>query len=426
MASNNLLNFNGGSITLGQVPKAIELMEVTKRSLLLQSAPGYGKSAMVYQYGEQKGYKVFAFTGGLITRSNIYGVDFIDSDRNRCTHYPAEWFSEAMDSKNKSILFLDDFGNASPQEMMVLQQILGDRKLGNYNLPVEKFLIIGATNRQNDRSNVYNISSAILNRCCVLNVRLDANEFLTHAKQKFHPSVYAFLESRKYAITNDEEYIQENQLPKDLLGFYSANSSSNSIRPSPRTWEGVSHMLYKQQSNVLSDDYIGVFSSAVSGLVGKEITPMFMKSLKGTLNIPSTETLIQNCNDGFDYATIIGSDNEAISTVLSTLYQEIGKEVIKYQEALSKGQVEKVAAPNSQRSMYVYEPLNNLAKVINKIGNTKFKSINANVLVADTWDLIISNKSDIAKYTCLVDTIFHLPFLKERMKLKSSIINSLS
>ena len=424
MASNNLINFNGGNITLGQIPKAIELNEVTKRSLLLQSAPGYGKSSMIYQYAQQKGYKVFAFTGGLITRSNIYGVDFIDSVNNRCRHYPADWFSEAMEHNGKVILFLDDFGNANPQEMMILQQILGDRKLGNYDLPIEKFLIIGATNRQSDRSNVYSISSAILSRCCVLNVMLDPNEFLSYAKQTFHPSVYAFLESRKYAISNDPEYLQEHQLPKDLLGFYSASKSSNSINPCPRTWEAISSMLKKQQVNVLSEDNYLIFSNSVSGCVGKEITPMFMKSLKGTLNIPSIKTLIDNCNDKFNYSSIISSDNEALSTILYTLYQEINKEVIKYKELFEKGLIEKQTT-TSGRSYYIYEPLNDLAKVIDKIGNTEFKNVNANVLVADVWDLLISNKSDIKNYKCLVDTIFHLPFIKENVKMKTNIQNNL-
>ena len=418
----SLTNFNGGTITLGQIPKAIEFIEQTKRSLLLQSAPGYGKSSMVYLYGNQKGYRVFSFTGGLITRSNIYGVDFIDSTTNSCKHYTADWFTQALNEKGKVILFLDDFGNASPQETMILQQILGDRKLGNYDLPPDKFLIIACTNRQNDRANVYSISSAILSRCCVLNVKLDPEEFLVYAKKKFHPSVYAFLEARKYAISNDIEYLEENRLPADMLGFYSASNSSNSINPCPRTWEGVSDVLYHQQANVLSEENINIFTNTVSGYVGKEITPMFIKSLKGTLNIPSVRTLINKLDNDYDYADIISSDNEAISTVLYTLYQEIQKEVLNYKEALDKGLVEKVTT-ESQRTMYVYKPLNDLAYVINKIKNTKFKTINANVLVADVWDLII-NKED-KNYLYFIDTIFHLPFIKEAQKTKSKILNSI-
>lgn len=421
--TNKLVNFNGGTITLGQIPKAIELSEATKRSLLLQSAPGYGKSAMVYQYGEQKGYKVFSFTGGLLSKSNIYGVDFIDSENKSCQHYVADWYNQAINHNGKVILFLDDLGNAPPQEMMLLQQILGDRKLGNYSLPTDKFLIIGCTNRQNDRANVFSISSAILSRCCVIQVRLDPEEFLTYAKDNLHPSVYSFLKMRKYAISNDSDYLEENPIPSDLTGFYKASSSANSISPCPRTWEGVSHMLYKMQKNVLSDEYIDVFSNCVSGYVGNGITPIFIKSLKGTLNIPSIDTLVQNCKPSFDYTTIISSDNEALSSIIFTIYQEINKRLQTFKQLKEEGKLEEQL--NSKGLPYYdYPPIVELADVLNKIGKTNFNSVNSNVLVNDLWDLLISNKSSIY-HEEVMDTLFCLDYLKEFQKIKTEIKNSL-
>ena len=383
-----LASFNGGRITIGQIYQAIEMMELTDRTLMLSGAPGVGKSASVYKYAEDKGYDLYVFTGGLITRNNIYGVDFIQPDDKCSIHYAAEWYAKAIQSSRKVILFLDDFANAMPQEMNVLQQILGDRKLGNYDLPSSKFLIVGATNRQQDNANVHSISSPIISRCSIVQTDLSADEFLEYCKSNLHPSIFAFLDKRRWAISDDIEFLKANNVPNDVVGYGAKDASFSVVHPCPRTWKAVSDTLYKASFNVLDDNKIDVFREVIAGLIGSALAPIFIKSLRTTLNIPSINELINKLDKKYNYADLITADIEAISSISFTLYQKIVEEAGNLAKLIESDSVQKTTDKKGN-TIYIYDPLDKLLDVLGKLYNTDFgNGINSSVIVSNVIDLI--------------------------------------
>ncbi len=417
-----LANFNGGRITIGQIYNSIEMMELTDRTLMLCGSFGIGKSASVYKYAYDKGYDIFVFTGGLITKNNIYGVDFIEPEDKCSIHYPAEWYAKVIQSNRKAILFLDDFANALPQEMNILQQILGDRKLGNYDLPPDKFLIVGATNRQQDNANVHTISSPILSRCSVVQVDLNADEFLTYAKSNLHPSIFAFLDKRRWAISDDPEFLKANNVPSDVIGYGAKEASFSTVHPCPRTWKGISDVLYKAKFNVLDESRIDVFREVgVAGLIGSGLAPIFIKSLKTTLNIPSITELISKLDKKYNYADIITSDIEAISSISFTLYQKIVEEAAKLHNLIEDNNVQ-TTTDKKGNTIYVYKPLDDLLDVLGKLYETQFGSgINCSVIVSSVLDLL----GDVAKFKYFKEIISFLTskeVYREYMYNKNSVL----
>ena len=401
--SNKLSNFNGGEISLNSIPMQIELASYTNRSCLFMGQPGLGKSAKIYQYAKDNDYNIVVFTGGLLTKANIYGVDFINPDTKSCTHYVAEWYNNAINSDRKTVLFLDDFANANPQEMMVLQQLLGDRKLGNYDLPVDKSIIVGATNRANDNANVFNISSPILSRLVLLEVQLDVDEYLEFSASNNHPSVHAFLKDRKWAITNDSKFLAANGgVPTEFVG-YGANTN-NYVNPCPRTWSAVSDMLYKLTVNVLDDKYKEGFTQNVSGLIGSGLSSLFVRSLNSTLNIPSIEFLESTCMDkSVDYSKHITANLEAVSSVIFTVYQEINSRINTFAKLKDSNKVQSIVN-NKGRRTYIYPPVSNLMLVLNKIASTKFKEgINSKATISNVFDLLMSNSNVNVYYQLIED-----------------------
>jgi hypothetical protein len=393
--SNKLSNFNGGEITLNSIPMQIELASYTNRSCLFMGFPGLGKSAKIYQYAKDNDYNIVVFTGGLITKSNIYGVDFIDPETKACTHYVAEWYNNAINSDKKTLLFLDDFANANPQEMMILQQLLGDRKLGNYDLPTDKFIIVGATNRVGDNANVFNISSPIISRLVLLEVQLNVEEYLKYSANNNHPSVHAFLKDRKWAITNDSKFLAANGgVPTEFVG-YGANSN-NYVNPCPRTWSAVSDMLYKLTVNVLDDKYKQPFTENVSGLIGSSLSNIFIRSLNSTLNIPSIEFLESTCKDkSIDYSKHITANLEAVSSVIFTVYQEINNRMTTFVKLKDEG---KVNTSYDKKGIYTidYPPISNLMLVLDKLAYTEFKEgINAKATISNVFDMLMA-KQDVS------------------------------
>ena len=421
--SNRLTKFNGGKITINSIDKMIELVEGSGRTLLLFGGFGIGKSALVYKYAKDNKYDIYTFTGGLITKNNIYGVDFINPEDKCSIHYPAEWYAKAVNSNNKSILFLDDFANANPQEMMILQQILGDRKLGNYDLSSDKFIIVAATNRQGDNANVYSISSPILSRCCAIEVELKAEEFLEYCKNNIHPSVFAFLDKRRWAISDDIEYLKVNNVPDDAMGYGAKEASSCTVHPCPRTWKAVSDTLYKMKVNVLNEEYIDLFISIVSGFVGSALAPLFIKSLKTTLNIPTIKFLIDNCKDSVNYANHITSDHEAISSIIYTIYQEINKECVVFKSLIDEGKAITTYVKVGGVPKYEYEPLENLLDVLNKISLTNFDDINSAVIVANVMELLAHTDNKYYQYLMGVmkDKAYFREYAKNKDKINSAI-----
>lgn len=425
--SNKLIKFNGGKISINSIGNMIELVKDTGRALLLQGPPGVGKSALVYKYANDNELDIYTFTGGLITKNNIYGVDFINPDDKCSIHYPAEWYAKAVNSNNKVLLFLDDFANANPQEMMILQQILGDRKLGNYDLSKDKFIIVAATNRQGDNANVYSISSPILSRCCVVEVELVAEEYLEYCKNNIHPSVYAFLDQRRWAISDDVEYLKVNNVCDDAIGYGAKEASNCTVHPCPRTWKAVSDALYKMKVNVLNEDYINLFTNIVSGFVGSALSPLFIKSLKTTLNIPSIKFLIDNCKDSVDYAQHITNDHEAISSIIYTIYQEINKESVVLKTLIDEGKISVTYAKVGGTPKYEYSPLEELLNILDKISKTNFKDINSSVIVANVMELLATSNNNYYQY--LMAIMKDKPYFREYAKNKfiiDSAINSIS
>jgi hypothetical protein len=401
--SNKLSNFNGGEITLNSIPMQIKLASYTNRSCLFMGFPGLGKSAKIYQYAKDNDYNIVVFTGGLITKSNIYGVDFINPDTKACNHYVAEWYNNAINSDKKTVLFLDDFANANPQEMMILQQLLGDRKLGNYDLPTDKFIIVGATNRAGDNANVFSISSPIISRLVLLEVQLDVEEYLEYSANNNHPSVHAFLKDRKWAITNDSKFLAANGgVPTEFVG-YGANSN-NYVNPCPRTWSAVSDMLYKLTVNVLDDKYKESFTQNVSGLIGSSLSNIFVRSLNSTLNIPSIEFLESTCKDkSVDYSKHITANLEAVSSVIFTVYQEINNRMTTFVKLKDEGKIQ-TNYNKKGRMTYIYLPISNLMQVLDKLACTKFKEgINAPATISNVFDMLMANSSVNVYYQLIED-----------------------
>jgi hypothetical protein len=420
--SNKLSNFNGGEISLNSIPMQIELASYTNRSCLFMGFPGLGKSAKIYQYAKDNNYNIVVFTGGLITKANIYGVDFIEPETKACTHYVAEWYNQAINSDKKTVLFLDDFANANPQEMMILQQLLGDRKLGNYDLPTDKFIIVGATNRAGDNANVFNISSPILSRLVLLEVQLNVNEYLEYSANHNHPSVHAFLKDRKWAILNDSKFLQANgDVPTEFVGY--GSNSNNYVNPCPRTWSAVSDMLYKLTVNVLDDKYKEPFIQNVSGLIGSGLSSLFVRSLNSTLNIPSIEFLESTCNDkSTNYANHITANLEAVSSVIFTIYQEINCRISTFVRLKDEGKIQTNISKKGKMT-YVYPPISNLMQVLDKLAFTEFKDgINSKATISNVFDLLMANSNVNVFYMLIQDCE---PIINEHIVTKSTIDMSL-
>jgi hypothetical protein len=78
-------------------------------------------------------------------------------------------------------LFLDELPACAPDVQKAFYSLLLERRIGEFALPAGTW-VVAAGNRVQDRALVRSLSSALVNRVTILNVRVDVNEWMVWAR----------------------------------------------------------------------------------------------------------------------------------------------------------------------------------------------------------------------------------------------------
>ena len=186
---------NVETVTLGQAKQMIKALS-TEQSLLLLSPPGLGKSATVEQAAREMGLPIRSLLGTQIAPEDVSGIPKIVAERS--VFCPPRIL---LPPDNKPFfLFLDELPATSPDVQKAFYSLILDRRIGEFPLP-KGTAVMAAGNRIQDRALVRNMSSALLNRLIVLNVRVDANEWLQWARQNaIRKEIIAFIQFMPVAL----------------------------------------------------------------------------------------------------------------------------------------------------------------------------------------------------------------------------------
>ena len=186
-------------------------------SLMLWGAPGIGKSSLVAQVAEDHNLQLIDLRISQLAPTDLRGLPVVNEDRS--TWVPPEF----LPREGKGILFLDEINMAPPAIQGIAQQLILDRKVGNYELPKDWF-IWGAGNRKQDYASVFDMPAPLANRFMHIEITAKFEEFIEYAiKQKLDETIISFLKFRP-----------------NLLYKIDQNSPA---WPSPRSWDIASKLL---------------------------------------------------------------------------------------------------------------------------------------------------------------------------------------
>lgn len=163
------------SVTLGQARQLIRTL-AHRQSLLLLSAPGVGKSDTVAAAAAEAGLPCRSLLGTQIAPEDVSGIPRIVGERS--VFCPPRVL--LPESNEPFCLFLDELPACTPDIQKAFYSLLLERRIGEHRLP-EGTWVVAAGNRATDRALVRTISSALINRVILLNVRVDNDEWLTWA-----------------------------------------------------------------------------------------------------------------------------------------------------------------------------------------------------------------------------------------------------
>jgi Bacterial RNA polymerase, alpha chain C terminal domain/AAA domain (dynein-related subfamily) len=183
------------TVTLSQAKALIRCL-AHKQSLLLLSPPGVGKSETVAQAAVEAGLPCRSLLGTQIAPEDVSGIPRIIGERS--VFCPPRIL--LPENPEPFCLFLDELPACTPDIQKAFYSLLLERRLGEHHLPAGTW-VVAAGNRLEDRALVRSLSSALINRVIILQVRVDVGEWLawadTHAVRA---DIVAFVKSRPEAL----------------------------------------------------------------------------------------------------------------------------------------------------------------------------------------------------------------------------------
>ena len=235
--------------------------------VMLWGAPGIGKSQIINQVAKKHSALVIDIRLSQMEPSDLRGIPF----RNKNL---VDWSVPAMlpDSKRhgkEGILFLDEITAAPPSVSAAAYQLILDRKLGDYELPLG-WVIFAAGNRQGDRGVSYTMPAPLANRFSHYELEVHLDDWVEWAYgEKIDERIIGFLRYR----------------PELLFDFDAAHNPISF--PSPRTWEFTHRALVKY------GDDLSLFCAAASACVGEVAGVEVSTFIKHIADLPDLDAIVR-------------------------------------------------------------------------------------------------------------------------------------
>lgn len=243
-------------------------------STMIWGPPGIGKSSIVAQIAQQQKMDFIDVRLSQLAPTDLRGLPVAENGISKW--YPPEF----LPTEGKGILFLDELNMAPPAMQGMAQQLILDRKVGNYTVPPHWF-VWAAGNRKEDRAAVFDMPTPLANRFLHLKVEAEFDSFKEYAiASKIHEQVIAFLSYRPTLL-----HKLDPQQP---------------AWPSPRSWEMASKL-----------HYVGLDTTPA---IGEETTAEFQAYLAVYKSLPQLEVILAGKGEKIPfpsepsvrYATTIG------------------------------------------------------------------------------------------------------------------------
>jgi len=238
------------------------------------SGPGLGKSAAVYQAGEKLSKKLgkpvtikpFFLTTVEPPDVRGFGLPGRDTDGTPImTFTKAPWMPRLGDSEY-GIVFLDELGQANHDVVKPAAELLHSGRVGDSQLPIS-YMVIGASNREKDRSGVGRGLAFIDNRKMRLNIEPSLDSWVDWAeRQGLNPFTIAFAKVKPGIVFQDT-------VPEKPGPFCT-----------PRTFTKVSHLIGKLP--------MALFTEAAAGYIGEGAAAEFVAFLRVAEELPKWEDII--------------------------------------------------------------------------------------------------------------------------------------
>ena len=180
-----------------QVSASLTHLIKRQRPAFLWGPPGAGKSDVVAEIAKDLGLELRDVRLNLLDPVDLKGFPVVKGAgaKQQMSFVPPDF----LPTKGKGILFLDEMNSAPRAVQAAAYQLILNRKIGEYELPVG-WAVVAAGNRAGDRAVVNDMPSALANRLVHIDFEVDVDDWydwalqhgvsdLTRAFIKFRPAL---------------------------------------------------------------------------------------------------------------------------------------------------------------------------------------------------------------------------------------------
>lgn len=160
-------------LSISAIPRVVKSFYTNKLgTVVFRSQPGVGKTDQVREavkqlsasYGEEFGF----IEEHLASRSEVDLRGYLIPENGEA-RYTKPDFWRIVDQFERGVLFLDELFQCSSEMQKAIAPLLLDRRIGDYTLP-DGWIVVGASNRVEDRAGVTPALSHVTNRICLMDV----------------------------------------------------------------------------------------------------------------------------------------------------------------------------------------------------------------------------------------------------------------
>ena len=245
---------------------------------MLFGPPGVGKSTAVRLYAEKHNiYFDVKYLGQMLAGElSLPTVDTDDKGEKTLSWAIAD-FMKKIPHDRPSILLLDEINAASPDVVIQAYQILAEHGFGDFKFPKSCY-IIAAGNRSEDGALVFDMNTALADRLVMFNIEPNAKQWLEDfaIPSGVHPYVLATIKSDPRVLTT-ESLVESNAKENNTKV-----KNNNLVKPTPRSWERVSHFLKTEPSKEIR-------RIVVPGIVGSASAAKLEDTIQSALNLYPVE-----------------------------------------------------------------------------------------------------------------------------------------
>jgi hypothetical protein len=252
------------------------------------SNPGFGKTTMIQKYAEENGMNLVILRGSDYEPEDILG--FNANENGELKRLLPAWYKQLRNDK-PNLLFIDELTTASDHTQSPLLSVIFDKKVGDYPLPEDTF-IVAAGNYSLNLTDNFNLISPIVNRFMFINLKATNEDidlflgleekYVPFSAKKIKKITYTDEDKKntRIALSNLIKDMNINLNETDLKDIY-MNQEYVMNAPTPRALHylgRVSDVLI--ENNLVHPKFTEIIGDGLFGYGSKDFGKNYYKTLK--------------------------------------------------------------------------------------------------------------------------------------------------